>query len=626
MRKAHFLKSFSSTKVPTSLLFFDCETKGIRDEEDSSCNWQELWFGVAYYCRLEQGKKTRIDSIIFTKPHQFWNFLKSKLSRQRPLWVFAHNLLFDFTVVNGWYECSLEGWEWKKKIIECPPFYLQGFFNDQKIHFCDTLNYFRVSLEVLGYSIDLPKFEMPKSSDSYSAWKDYCIRDVEVIVEAITRLISFVIDKKLGPWKPTMAGQSMSAYCHRFMKHDILIHDNTSILKLERKAYHGGLVLANYIGQVPAKKIYQLDVNSLYPSCMLQQYPTKLVSYSRNLDINDLKKLANNYGLVATVWLNTTKNTYPIKHNQRLYYPRGRYKCTLCGIELLKALSRKEITGVEKAAWYDLSNIFSDYVDYFYTQRRRFKSESNDAFQEFCKRFMNSLYGKFVQTSPRWHPWNEYTFRQLEIKHRLKRGSLDQYIVNPPDFAYGEEEQIVPELEDSFTCRRVFGDYEIRLESGESYNSSPAIGAFVTAYARNTLQSLMNKVGEHNYYYGDTDSLFVNTDGFNILKRANEIHQDMLGKLKLEGEFTSLCIYGPKDYLTNEDHVVKGIRKNAIQISDNEYLQDQFEGVSSVLHRGCQPKIGIKWIIKTLYRKVERMEVLPSGWTRPIIFRGQEED
>src|ERR1700741_183737 len=121
MRRVHYLKENHSTSSPGELLFFDTETDNTINPDDDKEQVLRLRLGVAMAYRREGGRRTRIAIKRFKTPLQFWEFLETRLNPERPLWVFAHNMLFDLTIVNAWKRFANDKWEWTKVILESPP-------------------------------------------------------------------------------------------------------------------------------------------------------------------------------------------------------------------------------------------------------------------------------------------------------------------------------------------------------------------------------------------------------------------------------------------------------------------------------------------------------------------------
>ena len=82
-------------------------------------------------------------------------------------------------------------------------------------------------------------------------------------------------------------------------------------------------------------------------------------------------------------------------------------------------------------------------------------------------------------------------------------------------------------------------------------------------------------------FYCDTDSLFVNSDGYDNLKDLINPYQ--LGALKLEWESDDVVLNGLKDYTVDDYRKAKGIRKDAIEIRPGVFKQVQFRNLAGML-------------------------------------------
>jgi len=128
----------------------------------------------------------------------------------------------------------------------------------------------------------------------------------------------------------------------------------------------------------------------------------------------------------------------------------------------------------------------------------------------------------------------------------------------------------------------------------------------------------MEKVGQGNYFYCDTDSLFVNQAGLDNL--SDLLHDTEIGKLKIEYETDTITIYGLKDYVTSSKTVTKGIRKNAIRVSDCVYAQDSWPSIKGVLRDNVSPLYTVKKIEKHLKRDYTKGTITVSGSILPFVF------
>lgn len=609
------MKPIKTTSCPTNLLFFDTETQSRLNPKDLGSNYQWLWFGYAIAGRYENGIWNREKIVRFTTSDHFWDFVGSRANPKHPLYLFAHNLPFDLTILNFW-ECSyFKNAQVRFTIFEDPPTVISLELNNCVYNFVDTLNYWRVSLKDLGNSIGLEKGEMPANRKDKKTWNQYCLNDVRILQKSVVNLMRFIEKYKLGPFSFTQASQAMAAFKTSFMKHEIYVHDNYKALILERKAYHGGLVKNFYIGKV-REKIWKLDVNSLYPSVMLNDFPCKLVSRKESPSIRNLNKWSKEFGIVAEVELCTKQNSYCVKTKNGLLDLRGKFTSQLCGPELRNALVNKEANYCYECCLYEMQPIFRDYVNFFYNLRQQFKKPpKNEVYDLFCKLMMNSLYGKFGQKSFEWVDLNFANFQLLYALHGVEFPSHYTEDNYKPKGLFLTSEWLPLNIPVPCQIRKVGSIEQMRLPVDEHAYSCPIIAAYVTAYARERLRELIRKAGKKNVYYCDTDSLFVNKNGYSNLDKWEEIDPNILGKLKIEEVSTNSTFYCPKVYRFNGKDTIKGIRKDAIQINNNEYLQNQFEGLRTILNREPLPYIKIAWVRKQNSLRYNKGNVSSNGWT-----------
>lgn len=608
------MQRIESTTVPSNLLFVDTETKGTIDPEKHSSSKHTLLLGVAKAFRLEKSKRTRCDTAVFTKTGEFWSFVRTRLDRSRPLYVFAHNAGFDLTILDFWRFWEDKDAKINFAVLEDPPTVISITWKQCKLIFLDTLNYWRSSLAELAKSIGMSKTEMPGRPEVTKEMIDYCENDVDVIAKAIENYLQYILDNDLGPFCISQASQSMAAFKHRFMTQQIFIHCHEQALTLERESYKGGLVHCFFLGKVPAKEVYHVDVNSLYPSVMRNEYPTRFTHYGSDITVKKLSKCLESHAAVARVGLHTKRNTYPVYHQKRLIEATGQLTTTLAGPELRLALERGEVTKVHEYALYDKAVIFKDFVDHFWTERTRYPKETHPVQNNFAKIFMNSLYGKFGQ---RGYEWVECTWDNLQYLYLMKGVALPEEYTEKnfmPSGHWDQKGHWFIGMNEPIPIRYLGGLIQMKLPRGEHTESFPLVAAYVTSYGRVLLRSMIHAAGKRNVFYCDTDSLFTNRKGYGNLSRAGFVDGRKLGSLKLEHTYKYMAIYGAKDYTTDGESKIKGINARAIKIGEGCYLQNMFEGLRSILKRSPDPFIRISWIEKHLSRDYRKGNKRASGW------------
>jgi len=213
---------------------------------------------------------------------------------------------------------------------------------------------------------------------------------------------------------------------------------------------------------------------------------------------------------------------------------------------------------------------------------------------------LNSLYGKFGQKAEVWEKIgdcpNEPDRVELCFEVGVVRTKQIRYLL-------GEIFELV--------------GYE------ESFNSFPAIASQVSAYARMYLWQLMQQAGEGNYFYCDTDSLIVNEVGLcNLQSRIDNV---CLGGLKVVESLNHLVIRGLKDYSTQTKQVIKGIRKNAVQIGEGVYEQEQWPSFKGLLRDKQTDVYRVKRVTKVLSRQYTKGHVQANGVIVPLLL-GEHDD
>jgi hypothetical protein len=174
--------------------------------------------------------------------------------------------------------------------------------------------------------------------------------------------------------------------------------------------------------------------------------------------------------------------------------------------------------------------------------------------------------------------------------------------------------------------------YKVLPATGEpGKQSSPIISAAVTAYARMYLWQLIKMVGVENVYYCDTDSIFTNRTGYEILDQAGYINNTQLGKLKVEG-LGSVVLRGPKDYdwIDQESgkmkRTIKGVPASSVDLGHGDYRYKQWETGLTRYAMGSSAEVIINEKIKHLTREYDKGIIGLDGNVYPFVLNEMEDD
>ncbi len=594
-RRTGTIEPANGDKIPANLLFLDTETthKHVTDTTDE----ETFKIGVIIHVILDDNA-VLINRIIyrFTDLPSLQSKLIEIILNCKDTYLFGHNIGFDLRVIDVFNLLHNLSFTSQPPIINERAFIWSARIPKHKLTVLDTANFAVQSVAKLGHDLHLEKQEVDFDTSDIETLMEYCIRDVEIIELFVREYIKFIRENDLGGFRLTLASQALISWRHRLMSKPVILHSNRIALDTERQAYHGGRVEVFFLGDLPVQPYYMLDINSMYPFVMkTAKLPYKLENVSNDTRISTLRAWSSNAYCIADVTLKTNSPCYPLFYNNRLIFPIGTFRTYLNNQELLYALQNNHIAIIHKTYVYAADVLFSDYVDFFYSVKVSSKLHHNASWEFIAKIFLNSLYGKFGQTNV------ERTVETTEDSNQIWRLPWSNSETNERGQWVGWYGTIIKEI-----------------KSGETAHSFPAIAAGITASARMLLWDYMNAAGMENVFYGDTDSLIVNTIGYN--KLLPYISDTELGKLKLEKHSENVTIRGCKDYTFGETDKTKGKRKDAIELSSNSWQQVQFEGMLQWINRGGIGGPRITKIVKHRRGNYEKGQKLDSGKVIPYRF------
>jgi hypothetical protein len=592
VRRAHWLRANHKSEFPHDCVWFDTETNPERVSPRAVRH--VLDFGMAAYRRRLRGNVwSHPKWLRFTTPEAFWEWVFTLRKGKCRLTLFCHNAAFDLPVLNAFVLLPEAGWKLRTAVIDSPPVILSWRREGQTLRILDTLNFWRQKLATIGLTVGLEKLPMPARGASKATWETYCRRDVEIIMEACLRWFAFLQAHDLGGFAPTIAGQAVRGFRHRFMSAKILIDNNPEALALARSAYLGGRVECFRIGKLTGP-LTLYDINAHYPHVMsTQRYPTRLVATCRRPDLAELGDWLARYCAVARCTVNTPEPVYPLEHEHKLLFPVGRFEAVLATPELSHALARGRVVKIAEVALYESAPIFWEYVHTLYGLKRDAVREGNAVLEWQCKRLLNSLYGKFGQ-----------------------RGRVYETVTQSDSLAVGVWKEIDAETGAVRNLRQFAGLIQEQRTEGESRDSHPAIAAHVTAHGRIALWEWIKRAGKGHVHYVDTDSLLVDAIGAD--KLAGFVDPNTLGKLKCEGHFTSGHLYGLKDYRLGELTRTKGVRAAARWIDGNTVEQEHWSTLVGLLRRGDLSAPVVEQRVKHLRRVYLKGSVQADGSIEPL--------
>jgi hypothetical protein len=605
----HEFRKLDKFVMQNDFIFVDTETTSIKEN-----NIEKLYFKLGCSIFWKRDTNQVIKKSYWYQPNLFWDDLENRFSKDvKSIIMFAHNCYFDFKILNGFRELFKRDWFLENHYIKGTTFIMSFKKRINKnlvynLHLWDTLNYVRKPLEDIGLSIGYPKLKVDFDNVNDMDLEIYCKRDTEIIFKFIQNLIIFLLDNGLSKLKATIGSLSFSAFRHKFYNPNevkIFIHNWKRAIRLERESYKGGITDNFQIGTF--ENVYKTDINSMYPFIMKNyKVPTKLVfNGSESLYGSDKLKrvyniaVKNNYVCIinATIILDK-ENAYILKSvNGKSVFTYGSFKIAICQPEIEFIQKYGKILKIHELNVYEANNVFNDFVDFFYGLKQNYIKEGNKINAEISKLFLNNQYGKWGQKNI------EYELVKRDSKFFLENREIlmlmfqrKEKLILDNDICYLGTIMNLAEV--YIIDKRV---YALKQTNKNSLESFVAISSFITSYARMLLIKYLKIAKRENVYYCDTDSLFLNQEGYNNLLSSNLIDDFVLGNLKNEG-IVKASFYAPKyyDYVDMKDiglfevflknRKCKGIKKGSkLLLEDNDkaiYQVDIWQKFKADLKKG----------------------------------------
>jgi hypothetical protein len=251
------------------------------------------------------------------------------------------------------------------------------------------------------------------------------------------------------------------------------------------------------------------DINSMYPFCMMADYPEYLMEDRR------FEKAKGMAEVTISIPHDLFVAPLPYRHNESLCYPVGvvRGVWTYDEIRFAETLGSK-VLEIHKA--YGCNALVRPFDEFILTLYEKRKASTSESEKLFLKVVMNSLYGKIsskscITRTVSRHSLLQNGSKRLEevkwIDHQ--RGLLDFY-GKPPPYV------------------------------------NVCWGSMITANSRILLAKYMLKVPKEKLIYCDTDSVYC-VD--HQLAESKE-----LGGMKLEHSAREMLVVQPKSYMIDQEH------------------------------------------------------------------------
>lgn len=312
-----------------------------------------------------------------------------------PLWTYAHHVAVDLKSSDLLNILLRRGWELGRNGLANPHPWAHLRKGRKTIRICDSMSLFGLGEKVLGQLVDLPKLTMPGRNESLEAWLDYCERDVEIGMVAISEAMDEWDRRRLGRWTDTGPGCGWNALRHTIQERTVWIDPDDAARTFERAAIYAGRREVTQVGKLPERDYVDLDMTHAHAS-VAAIFP---IPFGRGIRFDGLPLdshwvLREVVGVIARVRIRCDRPRYPLRTDRGVLYPVGDFWTTLPGPEIEEARRRGELVEIGAGIAYQLSDWPSDYARWVCAALDRQLDDMGEVFRCLVKGWSKTVWGR----------------------------------------------------------------------------------------------------------------------------------------------------------------------------------------------------------------------------------------
>lgn len=587
-RSAHWIPENRQERMPARMVFFDTESNEDRRDDFAIQSWRT---GSAIRWRNDLKSGDHREGRAFSDPYSLWQWISDYCRKGHRTVVWAHNLGYDVRIAQVFKILPDLGFELEWCNLDRNVSSMTWRSDRGTLVFADTWTWIPLPLNVIAPMTGLVKFQMPAPSASMESWNDYCMRDTEIGYRVVTQLIDFIRRERLGNWQPTGAGMSYATWRHRFLNHQVLVHDDPDAIQAERAAMHTGRAEAWRHGKLGISTWTEVDMRNAYlvigAECEL---PRKLRSHYGRITSKQYSRLAGNYRVLCRVRVDTRIPVAPCKVGGRILWPVGHFETWLWDTEIDCALRYGADIRIEECYVYARDPILRDWAEWVIRVLRDETYTQNTIAQTWIKHCSRALIGRLALRVPSWEVFGANPEGVTGITHS----------VNP----------------DTGVTQRMMhvGNRTLRETAvAEGRDSLPQVTGWVMAECRVRLWEAMNAAGLDHIAHVDTDSLLVDMAGLRNLRSHYGASYATYWQEK--GSWRNLEVWGPRCYFRDGRRVAAGVPVKAEAVTQDTYRGERWTALSGDLEAAEGLVVTTRTAEWTLKREDPRRRTGTSGGT-----------
>lgn len=592
----HYLRHNHQTRQSRRHVFLDTEARTTYHQPVQSQSWL---LGVARFMDLDPRRKSPLDTTTeYVDEHTLWGDVDkfTRSGTRTVLW--CHNLAYDLRIARGLEILPDLGWNLQAIVLDGLASWAK-FTRDKRTLVCaDFLSWASMPLARIASLLGMAQEPLPEipERDLRGTFRR-CRQDVNILCAAVVSTLDWLKTDDLGNQQITGPAQAFSAYRHRFMQHQILVHGRPDLLKRERRAIWAGRTEAWRHGIFVNDDVHEFDLQRAYANVARDcQLPTVYVGMVDGADCTP-ERIAewagNNRAILAGCTVNTPKPVVPTEHDGRVLWPTGQFRTTLWDTELRALTNVDADVTIHRADVYTSAPCLRTWAEWILTELNPDTGTTPPLQTRILKQWSRSLIGRFALQYRAWD----------------KLGESEESDLYLADLCGEDVEHGAQLLQAGHTILQLGS-----MVDGE--NCLPQITGYITAVCRMRLWELMNVAGLENVYYVDTDSIMCNGMGARNLRRRMDLdgayglaYKHAIGRLELQG---------PRQLTVDTDRRYSGVPRGAraqATATANVVTGEVWEGIGESLRNHRPASVQVVERDFTLQGNDRRRVHLPDGRT-----------
>lgn len=592
MIPTHYLRANHTTRLPRCFVYLDTEAWQVRTEKVETQTFQLA--AAAHDCvRTDRPGREVAETETFTDPGEVWDWIERKARPGKRCVLVAHNLAYDLRISRAFDTLPARGWKLDGARLDRGQAWMIWRKGRRNLTMVDSMAWLPTTLEKLGDMVGRRKPPLPPPGADEARWRERCVADVAILRDCWRRVMAWLEREDLGNFKVTGAGQSWTAFRHRFYDHPILVHTDDEQRGREQAAAWAGRCEAWRHGDLGHGPWHEWDLERCYATIAAEcQVPVRFNGHAGPLTQVRRFNLARRMAVLQRVEVTTDVPVLPTKTPDGIAWPVGRFETTVWENEIAMAVKEGARIRTLDSWIYRRRPALAAWGEWVLAQLDRPPAELDPVIRVVLKHWSRALIGRFGSKFTSWEPWGEAPTWDVSLGRMTPlEGDVPAHLL------------------------QLGHDLYVGQPGGYGQNAVPMVMSWIMAEARVRLWQVMRAAGLENLAYCDTDGVIVSPAGHERLKAAR------LPGLRVKRQWRTLTVHGPRQVIAGGRLRAAGIPTSAVPTADGAWIADVWTSLPASLRRGESDRVVIMERRLKMHGTDHRRHHLDGGLTEPVAAR-----